>query len=169
MKKLLALLLLPLIITCSKDSDDNLSQLFLERLNGQLFNEMGYDDIYYYFTNENELLTGIYLIPEEDCIDAVYTFTLDGKYATTHFGGESVEEIFLNITLHTEEKLVFEYYYLDYLDTTSHLIMQYAFEYTDNKLYLTHSDIDPLTRDVSVREQIIYEKSNANLYTNFCQ
>jgi hypothetical protein len=47
--------------------------------------------------------------------------------------------------------------------------MQYEFEYRNNRVYETYSDIDPSTRVATELDQIVYEKSNVNLPTSFCQ
>lgn len=157
------------ILSCSKDDDNNTSQLFLDKLNGQQFKEVGYDDAFYSFTNGNEIIKGTYILPEDNCIDESEVFRLDGKYIEKYFGGEDVQDISLEIKLHNDEKLVIEYYYLEYLNTAYHNIMQYEFEYRNNRVYETYSDIDPSTRVATERSQTVYEKSNVNLPTSFCQ
>jgi hypothetical protein len=161
------------LLSCSKDDDTNdtnsTNQLFLEKLSGQQFKEAGYDDAYYYFANGNELWKGTYITPEDNCIDETEVFRLDGKLISKFFGGEDVEDISLEIKLHNDKKLVFEYYYLEYLNTANHIIMQYEFEYRNNRVYETYSNIDPSTRVATELDQIVYEKSNVNLPTSFCQ
>ena len=173
MKKLLLLFTTLLLISCSSDDDTNdtndTNQLFLENLSGQQFKEVGYDDAFCYFNNDNEIFKGIYIVPEDNCIDETDVFRLDGKYIEKYFGGEDVEDISLEIKLHNDEKLVFEYYYLEYLNTANHIIMQYEFEYRNNRVYETYSNIDPSTRVATELDQTVYEKSNVNLPTSFCQ
>ena len=86
------------ILSCSED-DDNTGQLFLDKLSGQQFKELGYDT-YLFFSNGNELTKQIEIAPEENCIVETSTQTLDGKSIDKYFGGEDVEEIYLDITLH---------------------------------------------------------------------
>lgn len=162
-----------LLLSCSSDDDTNdtnsTNQLFLEKLSGQQFKEVGYDDVFYYFANGNELWKGTHITPEDNCIDATEVFRLDGKLISKFFGGEDVEDISLEIKLHNDDKLVFEYYYLENLNTANYIIMQYEFEYRNNRVYETYSDIDPSTRVATELHQIVYEKSNVNLPTSFCQ
>jgi hypothetical protein len=161
-----------LLISCSSDDGDDTNdtnQLLLDKLNGQQFKEVGYDDAFYCFTNGNELLKGTYLTPEDNCIDETEVFRLDGKLIEKYFGGEDVQDISLEIKLHNNERLVIEYYYLEYLNTAYHNIMQYEFEYRNNRVYETYSDIDPSTMVATELDQTVYEKSSVNLPTSFCQ
>jgi len=159
-----------LLISCSSDDDDNnTNQLFLDNLNGQQFKEVGYDDAFYYFSNGNEILKGAYITPEDNCIDETDAFRLDGKYIEKYYGGEDVEDISLEIKLHNNERLVIEYYYLEYLNTNYHNIMQYEFEYRNNRVYETYSNIDPSTMVATELDQTVYEKSSVSLPTSFCQ
>jgi hypothetical protein len=170
MKKLLFLFTTLLFISCSSDDgDDDTNQLFLDKLNGQQFKEVGYDDAFYFFTNGNEILKGTYIVPEDNCIDETEMFRLDGKYIEKYFGGEDVSDVSLDIKLHNDEKLVIELYFLDFLNTQYHQILQYEFEYRNNRVYETYSEIDPSTRVATYDSQTVYEKSNVNLPTSFCQ
>lgn len=169
-KVILLLFTILTILSCSKDDDDNnTNQLFLDKLNGQQFKEVGYDDAFYYFTNGNEILKGTYIVPEDNCIDEKDAFRLDGEYIEKYYGGEDVEDISLKIKLHNNDRLVIEYYYLEYLNTANHIIMQYEFEYRNNRVYQTYSDIDPSTMVATELDQTVYEKSSVSLPTSFCQ
>jgi len=155
------------ILSCSED-DDNTGQLFLDKLSGQQFKELGYDT-YLFFSNGNELTKQIEIAPEENCIVETSTQTLDGKSIDKYFGGEDVEEIYLDITLHSENKLIIEGYLLSLLNTPQHIIIRGEFEYKNNRVYETYNWIDPTTQDVTYSSQLVYEKSNDNLPTSFCQ
>ena len=173
MKKLLLLFTTLILISCSSDDGDDdtndTNQLLLDKLNGQQFKEVGYDDAFYYFTNGNEIIKGTYIEPEDNCIDETEVFRLNGKLIEKYFGGEDVQDISLEIKLHNNERLVIEYYYLEYLNTAYHNIMQYDFEYRNNRVYETYSDIDPSTMVATELDQTVYEKSSVNLPTSFCQ
>lgn len=158
------------ILSCSKDDDDNnTSQLFLNKLNGQQFKEVGYDDAFLYFSNGNEITKQVEIAPEENCIVETSTQTLDGKNIDKYFGEEEVEEIYLDIKLHSENKLIIEGYFLALLNTPQHTIIRGEFEYNNNRVYETYNWIDPTTQDVTYSSQLVYEKSSVNLPTSFCQ
>jgi hypothetical protein len=71
--------------------------------------------------------------------------------------------------LHSENKLIIEGYLLALLNTPQHIIIRGEFEYKNNRVYETYNWIDPTTQDVTYSSQLVYEKSNDNLPTSFCQ
>ena len=49
------------------------------------------------------------------------------------------------------------------------MIIRGEFEYKNNRVYETYNWIEPTTQDVTYSSQLVYEKSNVNLPTEFCQ